>query len=1305
MSPASRNLIADSPDDAVLAELVHGLVEQLQRGAAVDLEGLARAHPQYADRLRELFPTVQALAEVVVAADDDQASIDPENGSVGLSPAPAKPEVIGDYQIVREIGRGGMGIVYEARQVSLNRRVALKVLPFASALDPRALARFQRESLAAAQLDHPQIVPVYGVGADRGVHFYAMRFIEGRSLAQVIAELASRQRPAEINRNGDSNERSGRASDRERPAVDQPHDDHGPADKSPGAATLPHHGPGISTDRDTNRPEYYRSIARLGMQAAQALEYAHGRGILHRDIKPGNLLVDENGNVWITDFGLARIETAGNLTQTGDLLGTLRYTSPEQALGNRGLVDQRADVYALGATLYELLTLRPVFSAVDKAELLRQIASDDPAPLGPCDRAIPGDLETIVFKCLEKPASRRYATAQDLADDLGRFLTHQPIAARPPAPFERLIKWSRRHRSVVSTAAIACVIFMLAGLGLWLDRRERQRSATAHVELALEEALLKGGEARAQPDDLSRWAAALAAARQAEALAGAGSVGADLRMRATRIANELDSEQQAARRRTASATRDQAMLVACEEARLEWANLQDGKFDRQGMASALARAFRGYGIDVDTLPGETAVRLICERPIRQQLLLAILEWWSALDAGSGSLREKLLTVAGDCAADSPAWEKALLTALRADTDCSGLLTLAERSDLPRPALLFICEMLSSPGSPVGGERALALLTKAQTLYPDDFWSNELLGIRLLNSAGHKPAEAVPCLAAAVALRPNSPKARVALGAAQLKSGRIDDALEAFRMALQLAGDYADAHEKMGVALIEGGRLDEGIEKLRLALQLKPDAAGTLSNLGAGLIEKGHYEEATVVLRRALEQKPDSTAAHTNLGNALKCQGLLNEAIDEYQRALELHPESSLAYNNLGVTYDLQGRVKDALAAYRQALALDPENYQAQHNLGIACVKQRRYTEALAAYRRALDLNPKFGSAHESLGHLLALQGRAEDAIVAYRRALEFGLESANLHKNLGNALRTRGRLDEAEAEYRRAVALNPDLFEVHFNLGKLLANAGRWDAAIVEFRRATEIDPTSVPAYGQLGAAQRRVGAFAEYVKTMQQIDRLGPPGPLPQALTRQLIQEGEFLRQMDQTFRHFQGGGNHSPSVSEKVGLAEVALASKRLPALAVRWYREAFESDPAVANNVLYGHHRQRAARAAALAAAISNSDEVNDAQRAAWRQQALEWLVADLEAIKREAKLAQPRQTLLLGILEEFLHDSDLVSIRSPELLNALPEIERSEFGRLWRDVNALRSQLMPNLKLNITSKSDGNELRLEKVREEE
>jgi serine/threonine protein kinase len=358
-------------------------------------------------------------------------------------PAVAPGTVLGDFRIVREIGRGGMGVVYEAEQVSLRRPVALKVLPLAATLDPRRRQRFQNEARAAACLHHTNIVPVFAVGCEHGVHFYAMQLIEGQALSAVLRELRSKADAGAADRPGEATT-----------------DHTPPAEEAAAESTGPQAA--LSTEGGIHNQEHVRAVARLGVQAAEALDYAHQLGVVHRDVKPGNLMVDGRGQVWITDFGLAHLSEGGqSLTLTGDLVGTVRYMSPEQALAQRVVIDHRTDVYSLGATLYELLTLRPVFDGAGRQELLRQIAFEEPRPLRKLNRAIPTELETIVLKALEKNPADRYATAQELADDLERFQEDKPIQARRPSVVQRARKWARRHRPLVTAAAVVALLTLI----------------------------------------------------------------------------------------------------------------------------------------------------------------------------------------------------------------------------------------------------------------------------------------------------------------------------------------------------------------------------------------------------------------------------------------------------------------------------------------------------------------------------------------------------------------------------------------------------------------------------------------------------------------------------------------------------------------------------------------------------------------------------------------------------------------------------------------------------------------------------
>jgi serine/threonine protein kinase/Flp pilus assembly protein TadD len=782
----SEVLPADESADALVGAVVDDFLERISRHEEPDVEEYALRYPHLATVLRQMLPALQAIrlsvAEHPCPAPGFTPPIDPEGN-------------LGDFRIVREIGRGGMGVVYEAVQISLGRRVALKVLPFAAALDSRQLQRFKNEAQAAAHLNHAHIVPVHAVGCERGVHYYAMQYIDGQTLAALIHGLRQM--------NGST--------------------------WQAGA---------FETARSSRNSTVFHTLARLAVQAAQALEHAHGLGIVHRDIKPANLLVDVQHHLWVTDFGLARVQTDARLTSIGDVVGTLRYTSPEQALGQSVAVDHRTDVYSLGATLYELLTLEPAFDGRDRRELLRQIAFDEPMPPRRVNKAIPVELETIVLKAVAKDVAERYATAQEMADDLERFLKDEPILARRRTFLQRSRTWARRHRAVVWSSATSLMVTLavLAACIGWIvrDRVARQSRAASELQAALTEAQRLREE--------GKWPQAQSAARRAAALLDEAGAGPALIDDVQDLVGELSQQESDAR-----------LIASLEEMRLLHADIdaRESRFMFERVLPDYRQAFRTYGLPCDSLTPEQAADRIRRRPGSVQgIVVAALDHWLILARyrkapEAGWLAEVLAL------ADTDSWRQRVRAA-RGRNDRQALEQLArEANPAEQPAeTLFLLNMsLRQRGA---WEAAAALLRRAQDVFPGDFWINHDLGMALQACQPPRDAEALRFLTVAVALRPGSPGVRLNLGRVLWKIGRLAEAAAAYRKAIDLKPDYTMAHRNLGFLLFQQGHLDRAARSFRRAIALQPDLADVHCHLGLVLQKQGAYAEALAELKRGHE---------------------------------------------------------------------------------------------------------------------------------------------------------------------------------------------------------------------------------------------------------------------------------------------------------------------------------------------------------------------------------------------------------------------------------------------------------------------
>ncbi len=533
-----------------------------------------------------------------------------------------------------------------------------------------------------------------------------------------------------------------------------------PADSSTSAILPGQSEPSSPGDSDRR---YARSVAMIGIQVAEALEYAHRQGTLHRDIKPSNLLLDSQGTVWVADFGLAKVSDSDDLTHPGDIVGTVRYMAPERF---EGRCDARSDVYALGLTLYELLARRPAFDKTDRAELVRQVTAAEPPRLRTLDPAIPRDLETVVHKAIEREPSRRFADAVALADDLRRFLDGRPVRARRISQQEHAWRWCRRNPAPAALVATTFVLVALAA-AWWTESAHRQGRARQSVESAVEqaEAWRQGGH----------WAEAKAVLAQADSrLYDAGLL--RLRTQFKRSLYELD------------------LAARVEDIRLRRTGLLEDPSHHRATARDYSAVFHEAR---SKFPDDrTVADRIRMSPIRETLLAGLDDW--ALVEEDAVMRSRLLQVARWADPD-PTWrDRVRDPALRHDRRAlEQLAAVAPETDAPPQLLTTLGVLLKQ----AGGD-AEPLLRAAQRRRPTDFWLNYELG-RMLTEV--KPWDAIGFYRAALALRPETSSIYYNLGLAQVGAGDREEAWESYRRAVAIEPNLAAVPTRLGDLLAQGGR--------------------------------------------------------------------------------------------------------------------------------------------------------------------------------------------------------------------------------------------------------------------------------------------------------------------------------------------------------------------------------------------------------------------------------------------------------------------------------------------------------------------
>jgi tetratricopeptide (TPR) repeat protein len=1084
-----------------VADVLADWFERREKGAAETLEELLAAHPDMADELRKRVDAAGVLDRVFEEEDDEASGV---------------PETIGDFRILREIGRGGMGAVYEARQESIGRLVALKVLSPSITSSREAVARFRREAKAAGRLHHTNIVPIYAMGRHGGHWYYAMELVQGRALSQIVAEMKAEAERAGSRRRGTPS--SGLDGD----------------------------SPGLGSS--TGPRGYWADLADRFAAVAEALETAHVQGVIHRDIKPANIMLDHDGSLKVVDFGLARLEGGDgpSLTITGRIMGTPFYMSPEQAMARRMPVDHRTDIYSLGATMYEILTQSPPFEGKSLQEVCSQIITKEPVLPRRVDGRIPRDLETVVLKAMEKDPDKRYQTAASFARDLRRFAEGGAIRARRIGIAGR--SWRRVKRNKVRSALVAAVL-ILAAAGTWFALRAteaaREKSQLEYARLC---ALGEEGVARfvdRDPGDLSHeedeatesagpllafakaieiepdrfeayFGRALVPGRSEDEalddLASARDRGLGERTfrlaRAYVLTRHGRWEEAEIEARRAEGSTDDSLLGALLESQLlevqgrteEAADVLDRALpDDEG-----SRAIRYLSLrrrsrlrmrlgDLDgALADLAAQREMGDDSLRLRVRMAIA--WSRL--GKADIAERIYEECLDRArreGTEEIWKRLAFhtrvhgrrTWFDRSTE-EGLAAHPDSARLLQERVFFLNEAKRF-------EEALDQVERLRSTVGEATHTVEKMRAITLLGIG-RPEEALVACRRAVELKDDCFLARNQMALILLRLGRAEEALEALERVSALKPGVATPVTNRGIALRKLGRLDEAIEAFERSARMDPSQAGALLNHGALLSDDlGKPAEALALFDRARELEPGESKIHFNRGIVLTKLGRLDEATEAYATAVDLAPRSVGTHQNYWDLLQRLDRRDEMRASMESTLERDPDSPDALHVRFHALHRLGRHEEALRAVETLLAEKP--ASRHLLIDRALVLEdlGRLEDALATYDEILESHPDDEASWDNRGGVLARLGRVEEALTSHEKAIALEPEDDTAHYNRGLRLWHLGRLDEALASFSRHVEIRPRDPMGHVWRGKVHRRRNHIDEAMAAFAKAVEIGP--------------------------------------------------------------------------------------------------------------------------------------------------------------------------------------------------------------------
>jgi serine/threonine protein kinase/Tfp pilus assembly protein PilF len=1125
------------------------------------------------------------------------------------------------FRRLRPHARGGLGEVFVAIDAELNREVALKEIQDRHADQPESRARFLLEAEITGGLEHPGIVPVYGLGSyPDGRPFYAMRFIRGDSLQEAIQRFHAPQQPG--------------------------HD--------PQARNLA-----------------FRQLLGRFVDVCQAVAYAHSRGVLHRDLKPGNVMLGKYGETLVVDWGLAKAvgqadaapDSAATLpqplrpaltggltpTMTGSALGTPAFMSPEQAAGRLDQLGPASDVYSLGATLYCLLTGRAPISGSDVQAALKRAQLgefDPPRKLRP---DVPRAVEAVCLKAMALRPADRYASPGALADDVERWLADEPVRAWPEPLAVKAGRWVRRHKPLVSGMAAALLVTAVAlTAGAWWYHDEQNRLAAdealrqaelerrrAVAEAAIREALDQaeasheglhailrkpGGvfDLLNQPD---RWQAqtqaTAAAIDRAQALLANAEQGAhaELAQRAERLQAAQGQDKL-----------ERLFAMRLDRIRMDRCTVVDGQFNDAAASRDYHRAFGELGLAVlDNDPADTALRLRA-MAIHEQLVAALDNWAAVAVALKANDSAGLLLRIARLTAPDPAWGDRLRQ-LDVWHDLAALIALTRLApaDLSAPMRELVGRLLPADDPVTESWRR-----RSQARYPSDFWLNLDLGNALVKT---RPQEAMGFFRVAIAVRPGS----------------------------------SAAYNNLGNVLRDQKQIDEAIATYEKARDLDPENAKTHYNLGNVRLDQKRYPEAAAAYRQAIELDRRFAKAHYNLGLALVEQQQLPAAVDAFEKAIAIKADYPEALHNLGTTLARQNRLTDAASMLERALALNSNDALTMHSLASVRTRQGKVPEAIGILRKAIDRDPKCAPAYNGLGVALAQQGQTAPALVAFNQARAIEPKFAWAHANAGSAYHRQGKRTEAMAAYQQAVQLDPTIAAAQLGLGMLLGEQNRLPEGIAALRIAIKLDPKLAQAHGALGTALLFTGRFAEAAASLKTAFDLMSPFDPSRALCRTRLLEAQKLDKLAQRIPRVLDG-KESAAAEELVQMASMSHQYQQRYAIAARLYREAFKARPELAPP-----HRYHAALSAVVAAKLEENDQPT------LREQARTWLQADLDGHSRQLADGTAAQVVEVEQrLTQWQADANLAGVRDGKSLAEFPDAERKAWQELWTSVAKLLNE---------------------------